>query len=75
VKRTLFEDEHEQFRQSIRAFFEKEALPHRDEWERAGIVDRNLFRAAGANGFLAMAAPEKYGGGGVEDFRYNLVIS
>ena len=75
MERTLFEDEHEQFRSSVRTFFEKEAVPHHLEWERAGVVDRDLFRKAGDNGFLAMAAPEQYGGGGVEDFRYNLVIS
>src|SRR5215467_2977786 len=50
-------------------------VPHHREWERAGIVDRDLFRAAGAHGFLGMAVPEEYGGGGVDDFRYNLVIA
>ena len=42
-----FEDEHDQFRASIRAFFEKEALPYLDDWERAGAVDRRLFEQAG----------------------------
>jgi alkylation response protein AidB-like acyl-CoA dehydrogenase len=74
VKRELFEEEHELFRASVRAFVEKEIVPRIDEWERAGVVDRELFRRAGDNGFLAMAAPEEHGGGGVEDFRYNLVI-
>jgi alkylation response protein AidB-like acyl-CoA dehydrogenase len=75
MDRTLFEDEHEQFRTSVRTFLEKEAVPHHAEWERTGLVDRELFRKAGQHGFLAMAAPEAYGGGGVDDFRYNLVIS
>ena len=75
MKRTLFDDEHDQFRASVRAFLEKEARPHHERWEREGVVDRDLFTKAGANGFLAMAAPEEYGGGGVTDFRYNLVIS
>jgi alkylation response protein AidB-like acyl-CoA dehydrogenase len=75
MDRTLFDDEHEQFRASVRAFFEREAVPHHAEWERAGLVDRSLFAKAGEHGFLAMAAPEEYGGGGVDDFRYNLVIS
>jgi alkylation response protein AidB-like acyl-CoA dehydrogenase len=70
-----FEEEHDQFRASIRAFFEKEALPYLDEWEHAGVVDRDLFEKAGANGFLGMDAPEELGGGGVHDFRYNLIIS
>src|SRR6478736_6061465 len=69
-----FEEEHDQFRASVRAFFEKEALPYLDEWERAGVVDRALFEKAGANGFLGMDAPAEFGGGGVKDFRYNLIV-
>ena len=74
MQRTIFDDEHEQFRSSVRAFFEREAVPHLNEWERDGIADRSLFKKAGANGFLAMSAPAEFGGGGVDDFRYNLVI-
>ena len=74
MERTIFEEEHEHFRAAIRSFLEKEAVPHQQEWEKAGIVDRGLFAKAGSNGFLAMAAPERYGGGGVEDFRYNQVF-
>ena len=74
MERALFEQEHEQFRSSVRSFFEREAVPHLLDWERDGIVDRELFKKAGASGFLAMSAPEEYGGGGVDDFRYNLVI-
>jgi alkylation response protein AidB-like acyl-CoA dehydrogenase len=75
MRRTLFEDEHEQFRDSVRRFITTELAPHNEEWERAGIVDRSMFTLAGANGFLGMAAPEKFGGGGVDDFRYNMVIA
>ncbi|MFZ6002826.1 MAG: acyl-CoA dehydrogenase family protein [Actinomycetota bacterium] len=75
MQRTLFEAEHEMFRQSVRGFIASEVAPHHEEWERAGIVDREMFRKAGAQGFLAMAAPEEHGGGGVTDFRYNLVIA
>jgi alkylation response protein AidB-like acyl-CoA dehydrogenase len=75
VRRTLFADEHDLFRQSFRAFVDKEMSPHHLDWERHGVVPRELFRAAGGHGFLCMAAPEHYGGGGVDDFRYNLIIS
>jgi alkylation response protein AidB-like acyl-CoA dehydrogenase len=75
MRRTLFEDEHEQFRSSVRAFIGNEIVPHHDEWEKAGIVDRAMFKKAGALGFLGMAVPEEHGGGGVEDFRYNVVIA
>src|SRR5690606_32497985 len=75
VRRTLFTDEHELFRESVRRFIENEVVPHNDRWERQGIVDRSLFTGAGAHGFLGMAVPTEYGGGGVDDFRYNLVIA
>jgi len=75
MDRTLFEDDHEMFRDSVRGFIAKELVPHHDDWEKAGIVDRSVFRKAGAQGFLGMAAPEAHGGGGVSDFRYNVVIA
>jgi alkylation response protein AidB-like acyl-CoA dehydrogenase len=75
MRRTLFDDEHDLFRDSVRRFIASEAAPHNERWERSGIVDRALFTSAGAHGFLGMAVPERYGGGGVDDFRYNLVIA
>jgi alkylation response protein AidB-like acyl-CoA dehydrogenase len=75
MERTLFEADHELFRDSVRGFIGKELVPHHAAWERAGLVDREVFRKAGAQGFLGMAAPEAHGGGGVADFRYNVVIA
>jgi alkylation response protein AidB-like acyl-CoA dehydrogenase len=75
MERTLFDDEHDLFRDSVRAFIANEVVPHHDAWERAGIVDRSLFTKAGQHGFLGMAVPEEHGGGGVADFRYNVVIA
>ena len=74
MRRDLFEEEHEALRASVRAWLDKEVVPHHLEWEQAGIVPHELFAAAGRHGFLGMAIPEQYGGGGVDDFRYNLVI-
>ena len=60
MRRTLFEDVHEEFRAAFRSFLDREAVPApRRAWEAAGIVDRELFRSAGANGFLGMAVPEE----------------
>ena len=73
--RTLFEPEHDLFRESYRAFLERHAAPHQEEWEKAKIVDREVWREAGKQGFLGMAVPEEYGGGGNPDFRYNVVIT
>jgi alkylation response protein AidB-like acyl-CoA dehydrogenase len=73
-RRPLFEDEHEAFRESFRHFLRREVAPHHGHWERDGIVPREIFRAAGEHGFLAMSVPEEYGGAGVDDFRFNVVI-
>jgi alkylation response protein AidB-like acyl-CoA dehydrogenase len=74
MERNIFEPEHEALRASFRAWLDKEVVPNYIEWERAGIVPHEVFTAAGSHGFLGMAVPEQYGGGGVDDFRYNLVI-
>jgi alkylation response protein AidB-like acyl-CoA dehydrogenase len=75
MQRELFDDVHEQFRASVRSFIAKEITPHYLEWEAAGIAPRELFAAAGASGFLGMAVPDEYGGGGSDDFRFNLVLA
>jgi alkylation response protein AidB-like acyl-CoA dehydrogenase len=74
VKRALFEDLHEDFRASFQTFLEREVKGGYEQWERDGIVPREVFEAAGRGGFLAMAVPEPFGGAGAEDFRLNLVI-
>ncbi|WP_067168583.1 acyl-CoA dehydrogenase family protein [Microtetraspora niveoalba] len=75
VHRDLFDDTHEDFRSSFRAFVRSEIEPHHEKWETRGRVDRTMFLAAGAAGFLGMAVPEEYGGLGEPDFRYNVIIS
>jgi alkylation response protein AidB-like acyl-CoA dehydrogenase len=74
MRRTIFEAEHETFRESVRAFLTKEALPHTDRWESEGMVDRSFWRAAAELGFVGFAAPEEHGGAGLRDFRFNAVI-
>jgi alkylation response protein AidB-like acyl-CoA dehydrogenase len=74
MRRTLYDDDHEAFRASVRTFVEKEIVPHAEAWGVAGIVPRELFTAAGRQGFLGMEVPESYGGGGVRDFRFNAVL-
>jgi alkylation response protein AidB-like acyl-CoA dehydrogenase len=74
MDRDLFDDEHDQLRASFRGWVEKEITPNLDEWDRAGIAPRELFTSAGAHGFLGFDVPEEYGGGGVRDFRNNLVV-
>ncbi|WP_110182852.1 acyl-CoA dehydrogenase family protein [Nocardioides solisilvae] len=72
---TVFEAEHEDFRQTARAFMEKEVVPHHAEWDAAGIVPRELWRKAGDAGLLCFDVPEEYGGPGIDDFRFNVIVS
>ncbi|MBY4575767.1 acyl-CoA dehydrogenase [Gordonia paraffinivorans] len=75
MKRTLFDTEHDQFRDTVRSFLMKAAVPHTAEWEEAGEVSRDFWAAAAAQGLVGFAAPEQYGGGGLRDFRFNAVIN
>jgi alkylation response protein AidB-like acyl-CoA dehydrogenase len=75
MRRTLFDDEHEDFRASWRTFLEREVAPHYDRWERERLVPHDVFEKAGGYGFLGMAVPEEHGGAGVDDFRFNAVLS
>ena len=74
MKRTIFESDHELFRETAREFIRREIAPNVTEWESAGRVDKEMFRRAGSAGLLAMAVPEEHGGAGVSDFRFNVVI-
>ena len=74
-ERTLFEPEHELFRESYRAFLDRHVAPYHEQWEQDKIVDRGVWLEAGKQGFLGMAVPEEYGGGGNPDFRYNVVLT
>ncbi|TDU84151.1 alkylation response protein AidB-like acyl-CoA dehydrogenase [Kribbella voronezhensis] len=74
MERHLFDADHDAFRETVRAFCDKEILPHHESWEEAGIVPRDLWTAAGAAGLLGFMMPEEYGGGGARDFRFNAVV-
>jgi acyl-CoA dehydrogenase len=74
MKRRIFDEEHEMFRDSVRSFMKNEIQPHSDKWQEQGIVDREAYLKAGEQGLLLMWADEKYGGAGVPDFRYEQVL-
>jgi alkylation response protein AidB-like acyl-CoA dehydrogenase len=75
MQRDLFDADHDAFRETVRTFLAKEVLPHHDQWERDGQVDRAVREAAGAAGLLGTDVPEEFGGGGVDDFRYNCIVT
>jgi alkylation response protein AidB-like acyl-CoA dehydrogenase len=72
---SIYEQEHEDFRATARAFLEKEVKPFHDQWEKDGQVDREVWRRAGTAGLLCFDVDEEYGGAGVTDFRYNVVLA
>jgi len=74
MERTLFDDEHEQFRDSFSRWLAKEIVPNHEKWNADGIVPREVFASAGAQGYIGMDIPTEYGGGGVADFRYHQII-
>ncbi|MEA3066160.1 MAG: acyl-CoA dehydrogenase [Sphingomonadales bacterium] len=73
ARRTAFAPEHEQFRDSVRRFFDRELIPHLTRWEEEGIIDRGFWTKAGEAGLLCPTVPEQYGGPGL-DFGFNAVI-
>ena len=75
MKRTIFDADHDAFRDTVRTFCEKEIAPHHEQWEKDGIVPREVWEKAGELGLLGFMMPEEYGGGGIDDFRYNAILS
>ncbi len=74
MRRLIFEAEHEAFRDTVRHFMQTEVQPHAERWREAGMVDRELYLKAGAAGLLCTWANEKYGGAGIDDFRFEQII-
>lgn len=73
--RTIFEQEHDQFRASFADFVANEMSPRFEEWEHAGIMDRQVYAEAAKYGFVGFNFPAEHGGGGVVDFRFNTIIA
>ncbi len=74
MEHALYTEEHEAFRDLCRTFFEKECVPHTEQWEHDGIVSRDVWNKAGAAGLLGFNVKEEWGGPGIKDFRYNAVM-
>ena len=75
MQRTIFTEEHEQFRATVARFVADEVVPYHAQWEKEGQVPRELWKKAGALGLLCTDVPTEFGGGGVADFRYNVIVS
>ncbi len=71
---TIYEEDHQLFRESCKGWIASELSPRMAEFEEAGIMDRDIYLEAGKQGFVGMAIAEEYGGGGSSDFRFNAVL-
>ena len=75
MKRTLYESDHESYRETVREFLSREVVPHQDDWDREHWIDREVFARAAKAGIYALQIDEKYGGAGEHDYRYRMVVS
>ena len=75
MQRRHYDSDHLAFGDVVRTFIAKEMQPHYLAWEAAGLAPRELFTAAGANGLLGMQIPDQYGGGGVDDVKFNQILN
>lgn len=74
MRRTLYTDDHEQFRTVVAEFVDREVRPHQAEWDEAGQTGRHVWLAAGRQGLLGLNSPAEFGGSGAGDYRYRMVV-
>ena len=74
MKSDLFEVDHEAYRQTVRRFVENEVVPNLERWDEQRSIDRETWLAAGKLGLLGLSIPEEYGGSGVTDYRFRVVV-
>ncbi|MDO7867796.1 acyl-CoA dehydrogenase family protein [Nocardioides jiangxiensis] len=73
MRRTVFDEDHESFRQTLRSFIEAEVVPHYDEWFAAGIVPRELYTKLADLGLFGISVPEEYGGAGIDSHKFEAI--
>ena len=74
MRRTIFDEDHKLYRGAVREFIDAEIAPYHETWEQDGIVSREVWLAAGASGHLCHSVAEDFGGAGVADFRFPVVL-
>jgi len=74
MRRNIFTPEHDDFRESVRGFLQREGVPHRDRWEHEAKIDRVFWKKAAAQGYVGFEAPEELGGLGIDDYRFNAIL-
>ncbi|MBJ7462032.1 MAG: acyl-CoA dehydrogenase family protein [Mycolicibacterium sp.] len=74
MKRSLYEADHEAYRETVREFLEREVVPHQHDWDRDRWIDPAVFARAAKSGIYALQIPEEYGGSGEPDYRYRMIV-
>ncbi|MGW5106084.1 acyl-CoA dehydrogenase family protein [Nocardia sp. NPDC004123] len=75
MHRHLFDDDHEQYRTTVRSFVESEVVPNYPRWEAERLIDRSVMRAAANYGIYGLEIPEEFGGAGVDDYRFRVIVN
>jgi alkylation response protein AidB-like acyl-CoA dehydrogenase len=74
MDRTLYTDDHEQYRSTVREFLEREVVPHAEQWDADRWVDKAVFAKAAQAGIYALRVPEAFGGAGEDDYRFRMIV-
>ncbi|WP_427130951.1 acyl-CoA dehydrogenase family protein [Pseudarthrobacter sp. S9] len=74
MKRKLFEEDHEMFREMATEFNARAVAPHYAQWDKDHMMSRELWTTAGEQGLLGLAVPEEFGGMGMDDYRFRAVL-
>jgi long-chain-acyl-CoA dehydrogenase len=71
----FYEQDHDDYRETVREFVKREVTPHYDRWEAAGLIDRSVWLPAGESGLIGLDVPEQYGGADIHDWRFRLLVA
>ena len=74
MRRSLYDRDHEAYRETVREFLTREVVPHQNDWDRDRWIDPSVFARAAKAGIYALQVGEKYGGAGETDYRYRMVV-
>lgn len=74
MKRSLYEADHEAYRETVREFLAREVVPYQHDWDNERWIDRSVFGRAAKSGIYALQIPEEYGGAGENDYRYRMIV-
>src|SRR5262249_48237993 len=73
MRRTVFSEDHEAFRQTLREFINAEVVPEYPKWYEAGLVPREFYYKLAELGLFGIEVPEEYGGAGIETYKFSAI--